>query len=258
MVWGFAEEMYLIIGDIHGCSKTLNKLLDEAFGKYHIEEIFILGDMIDRGSFSREVLETVTTLQAKTQTTLFLGNHEDMFLDFVLDSKRYCSDIWFHNGGKATIKSFQKDVLSKSLSDIRSFCKENILERFSSIFGSLEIFKTLSSVNKKYLLSHAGGFYGDKLPEELYNLLRADDKSTFQPFIWDREIDFETEKYHDFRIIHGHTPTKSIPHQDPDKPYVNKHVSINIDTSCVYGYSLSSVFIDSEGNLEFLSVKCVD
>lgn len=258
MVWGFIEEMYLIIGDIHGCVKTLNRLLDEAVKKYVIEEIFILGDLIDRGRYSQEVLKVVSEVKSNIPTIIFLGNHEDMFLDFVLDTKRYEPEIWLYNGGKTTLESFNANIMSNDENYFRDFCRENILGRFASIFDSLKIFKELSLGNKKYLLSHAGGFYGDKLPEELYNALNVMDKTTFFPFIWDREADFRTERYHDFSIIHGHNPTKKISFQNPDTPYINGDISINIDTGCVYGYSLSSVFINSEGDFEFLSARCID
>ena len=250
--------MYLIVGDIHGCARTLNKLLDEAFKRYPIGEVFILGDLIDRGRYSREVLELLNGLKSKIPTTIFLGNHEDMFLDFVLDTKRYETNLWFYNGGEATVESFDGDVILKGDGYIRDFSRENIWGKFSSIFDSLEIFKELSLGGRKYLLSHAGGFYGDKTPEEFYRTLELREKKLLFPFIWDRKADFRTERYQDFTIIHGHTPTKKISHHDPDTPYVNKNISINIDTGCVYGYALSSVLISHEGDFEFLSVKCVD
>lgn len=258
MVWGFIEEMYLIIGDIHGCVKTLNRLLNEAVKKYVIEEIFILGDLIDRGRYSQEVLKVVSEVKRNIPTTIFLGNHEDMFLDFVLDTKRYEPEIWLYNGGKTTLESFNANIMSNDENYFRDFCRENILGRFASIFDSLKIFKELSLGNKKYLLSHAGGFYGDKLPEELYNSLNVNDKTIFSPFIWDRGVDFKKERYHDVVIIHGHNPTHKIDSKNPGAPYINGDISINIDTGCVYGYSLSSVFINSKGDFEFLSVRCID
>ena len=53
------------IGDIHGCAETLKKLLDELRIE-RSDEIYFLGDYIDRGPGSKEVIDLVLKLQEET------------------------------------------------------------------------------------------------------------------------------------------------------------------------------------------------
>lgn len=75
---------YDIVGDIHGCAKTLKKLLLElgygldAEGVYkHPNRIAIfLGDFIDRGPYQREVIEIVRPMIESGSAKAVMGNHE--------------------------------------------------------------------------------------------------------------------------------------------------------------------------------------
>lgn len=63
---------HLIIGDIHGCYHELLDLLDKA-GLSSDDQIIAIGDLIDRGPYSAEVL---TFFQQAPQARSILGNHE--------------------------------------------------------------------------------------------------------------------------------------------------------------------------------------
>jgi hypothetical protein len=75
---------YDIIGDIHGCSKTLEKLLLEigysldAEGVYNHPNrtVIFLGDFIDRGPHQREVIEIVRPMIESGSAKAVMGNHE--------------------------------------------------------------------------------------------------------------------------------------------------------------------------------------
>src|SRR6478735_817937 len=93
------------IGDVHGCALTLKKLLldDIKIGKQ--DEIYFLGDYIDRGTRSKEVVDFIVELKTENyKITTLRGNHEKLFID----SEKSFNDFenWIVNGGIATLESF--------------------------------------------------------------------------------------------------------------------------------------------------------
>lgn len=100
------------IGDIHGRHDLLMQLLPlierdaDAAGLTDARVVF-LGDYVDRGEQSREVLEALTTMKDEVgDNIVFLkGNHESMMLEF-LASPEDAAPIWLRNGGLQTLMSF--------------------------------------------------------------------------------------------------------------------------------------------------------
>lgn len=109
--------MDYVIGDIHGCNKTLNALLNK-IGPTEDDHLFFLGDYIDRGSDSKGVLNTIMKLKIKT---CLLGNHEDMMIDALIHNRPHAFDMWAHNGGRTTISSYGGKIDKEHLSFL---CKE--------------------------------------------------------------------------------------------------------------------------------------
>ena len=69
------------IGDVHGCIQTLEKLIEHHIGLSHENEYYFLGDLIDRGNHSKEVLDYVINLQNDGyKVFVIVGNHEYMLL----------------------------------------------------------------------------------------------------------------------------------------------------------------------------------
>src|SRR4051812_3268786 len=95
------------IGDIHGCHDKLRNLLAHCAshrGKQDFRIVF-LGDYVDRGSQSREVVDLVieTQLQAPDRIVALKGNHEDMLLAAAQGGD---AEAWLYNGGDATLASY--------------------------------------------------------------------------------------------------------------------------------------------------------
>ena len=93
----------IAIGDIHGHNLALQALLSHiAPGKDDI--IVTLGDYINRGPDSREVIETLLKLQDQCQLIPILGNHEEMMLDSRDDC--HAEQRWRYQGGDAALQSY--------------------------------------------------------------------------------------------------------------------------------------------------------
>jgi len=94
----------LAIGDIHGCYGLLQRLMDNVKPTKKDQLVF-LGDYIDRGEQSRQVVEYLLALQKEFPATVFLrGNHEQMLLDFLAGEDKL---MFLLNGGNATLESYQ-------------------------------------------------------------------------------------------------------------------------------------------------------
>ena len=92
-----------VIGDIHGCAKALRTLL-ENIEPTEEDELVFLGDYVDRGPNSRDVVQQIIDLRGQCKVIPLRGNHEIMLLGVVLgglDDK-----VWLGNGGVSTVSSY--------------------------------------------------------------------------------------------------------------------------------------------------------
>lgn len=83
--WAIAGQArgYDLIGDVHGCAQTLERLLRQLGyrkqrGVYHHPErqVIFLGDIVDRGPRIREALHLVHAMVERGSARMLLGNHE--------------------------------------------------------------------------------------------------------------------------------------------------------------------------------------
>lgn len=93
----------LVIGDVHGHYEALCSLFNHIAPTAE-DEIYFLGDLIDRGPESSQVVEFVM----KNDYRCILGNHEIMLLDALGNGKlnHQAFQGWLQNGGNATIMSY--------------------------------------------------------------------------------------------------------------------------------------------------------
>ncbi len=95
----------IAIGDIHGCFLTLKNLLEEKICISREDDIYFLGDYIDRGPRAREVIEYLITLKWQGYRIFpLMGNHEDMMIRAISDE--HFLHVWYNNGAEETLKSF--------------------------------------------------------------------------------------------------------------------------------------------------------
>lgn len=104
------------VGDIHGCNQALVALLAmlDLAGE---DTVVVLGDFVDRGPETRQVIDTLLALQQTCRLVTLLGNHEEMMRDAL--SGRGLYNPWLEMGGQAALDSYGNDPRNIPPSHIR-------------------------------------------------------------------------------------------------------------------------------------------
>lgn len=217
--------MIHVIGDIHGCINTLNALLDR-INYCKDDTLIFIGDYIDRGKNSYEVVKKVQELQLDNENVIALrGNHEQMLLDWFFSEyqydKEYAWKLWKYNGGMETVKSFRQNNIT--------------IEDEIEWFRSLKVYYE----DDYNFYVHAGiGKSNDVKNMDLND------------FIWSRE--FNPGTLINKNVVFGHTPLNN-PYFDNNKKL------IGVDTGCVFGFNLTCAQFDRNYNLlGFIQQKFID
>ena len=218
-----SEQIY-IIGDVHGCFNTLLELIKQ-FPNKEKSQICFVGDVIDRGLFSCDVVELIMQNDYK----MVMGNHERRLLsnkfEFLNNKVPFDRSWFFGNGGEATYRSY----LGQSVE-----FKQRHVDFLESRPVYLE-FKEYKTQNGEHLVvSHSavGNMW------ELRN-----DKYASEEFkrhlLSGRGDEMQVEGIFN---VYGHTPVKEV------KFYKN---SADIDTGCVF----NEVGYDKLSALEFPAMQ---
>jgi len=205
--------MLFAIGDIHGCADELRLLLNKLPLTPDCTVVFI-GDYVDRGPKSREVIETVLELRELCNVVALSGNHEDMFRHFLADPLSARAASFIYNGGSATLASYANEA-----------GEFTIPEHHVEFLHSLE----LKYETDHYLFVHAG------LPEVPID--KINDRKHGREMMWTRGKFLRSEYDWKKVVVHGHTPTSHVQIRE------NR---INLDTGCVFGRRLSALALPGE------------
>lgn len=102
---------YGFVGDIHGDTTALRLLLNSIpLDRY--KHIVFLGDYIDRGSNSKEVIDCLINLSKDKRFVFLLGNHEEQLLTAIRMHDLGC---FLEIGGAATIQSYLPGTLQGNI-----------------------------------------------------------------------------------------------------------------------------------------------
>lgn len=203
-----ASSRIFAVGDIHGCLGMVESLLDKIPADPECDTLIFLGDYIDRGADSREVIEFLIGLRRTFKNLIFLmGNHEKMFRDYFTRTNRHFFNLY---GDENTKNAYGK-------------AKEfHVPSSHSDFFHSLGlIYET-----DQYIFVHAGLRPG--IPVK---------KQKEVDILWIREDFFAAHCDFGKKVIFGHTPFR--------EPLV-KADKIGIDTGAVYGNILTCVQLPDE------------
>lgn len=190
------------IGDVHGRLDLLDALLariaDERarlpVGTVHL---VMLGDLIDRGPHSAQVVERLLTVPAGVdEVHLLMGNHEEALLE-ILDGAHSQLPGWIRYGGEQALKSY-------GLEDATIFGdRESLVAKIHAGIPAshVRLFRSMVDYVQigDYLFVHAGIFPGRPLDQQQVHDLR-----------WIREEFLEDDRDHGVMVVHGHTITADV------------------------------------------------
>ncbi len=168
----------LAVGDIHGCNTALDTLL----GQLQLAAddcVVVLGDIVDRGPGTRQVIERLLELQQYCELRFVKGNHEQMLLG-ALDGT-YPESNWLMFGGREVLDSYGETL-------------ENLpAEHLDFLRSSVDYYETATEV-----FVHASLEPGVPLVDQHEKWLR-----------WTRYTGQELPLLSGQRVVCGHTPQKS-------------------------------------------------
>ena len=197
------QNRQIFIGDVHGCLEELEELLNKV-NFSSTDELFFLGDIINKGPNSLEVLKLVKDLNAH----LILGNHELKFIKNIEEN---------------TPSKFSRKLQDKMGND---------LKKWVSWLKSKPLFIS----REDFILVHAGLSPNEKLkntsPRILTNIRTWDGNG--------KDISSESNPpWYEFYkneklVIFGHWAKKGL---------VIRDNAIGLDSGCVYGNKLSALIL---------------
>jgi serine/threonine protein phosphatase 1 len=204
------------VGDIHGCADELQALLRQLIEKESLsssDQVVFLGDYVDRGPATKDVIAQLLDFKGCYPKTVFLrGNHEDMLLDYLGFGGRLAESCLI-NGGEETFDSYQVNPL-QPISDVVSKMPASHIE----FLCNLELAVSLA----EFLFVHAG-----------INPFNSLDKQLVRDLMWIRREFTTFEHSLGKTVVFGHTPFEDV--------FLHLPFKIGIDTGLVYGNKLSAV-----------------
>lgn len=218
------DKEFVAIGDIHGCVKSLDALLEQLSPYYDRHFVFV-GDYIDRGPDSQGSVQRVIDFSKDHKCTILRGNHEQMLLK-AYETKSMAH--WMSNGGTETLRSYDKTGNKMELPYQHHHFYRNTKMYLNS---------------RDYFFVHAGLDPNSTVAEAIYY-------NYTEQFLWEREHLEAKRNRFEKKLVFGHTPMH--------EPY-NEGKLMGIDTGCVYnklGYGkLTAVLLPEE---KFITQKCLD
>lgn len=219
-----------VIGDIHGRLDLLEDLL----AKIHAELqrnpsartlLVFVGDLVDRGPASAQVMERLRTYRREGIETVFiLGNHEEVLLR-ILKGEAAFVPSWLQFGGRECLESYGVEA-----NGIDQTAPEELIElvRIAVPANHVEFLESFVDSCRfgDYLVVHAGIRPGVEIEQQLQSDLR-----------WIREPFLSDERDHGLVVVHGHTITSEV-EEIPNR--------IGIDTGAYRTNVLTALAIEGE------------
>lgn len=234
--------MVYVMADIHGCYREYKELLEKVDFSEN-DELYVLGDIVDRGP---EPVKVLWDMMMRPNVYPILGNHEYMALTVL---EKTCVEIteenvdtllsrddmdavlqWQLNGGDTTLQDMKR--LSREE-------KEDLLEYLQEF----SLYEEVTVGNVNYILVHAG-LNNFKEEKDL-------DEYAFYDLIFDK-ADYAKKYFQNdnIKLVTGHTPTFTF--REDKLPLVyEKNGHIALDCGCVYGKKLA-IYCLNNGRVEYV------
>lgn len=218
-----------IVGDVHGCIDELHELLiklnvlnasDLSYNQNYNRELVFVGDLVDRGPSSFEVLKLVRSLM-KYGVKFVRGNHDDKLLRYYLGKKIVITDEIQRTIDQ--LKDFDSDLISLLSAPL------------FLVYGKLVICHAgmpLRNIHKhpydRKVLSQC--LYGE------VNGMKDSEGRNIRLTNW-------TKDYSKYCCVYGHTVVENV---------LKLENTYCIDTGCVFGGTLTCLRYPE---LEIVSIK---
>jgi len=222
--------MVAIIGDVHGCYYTLVDLYKKIVSSYPGIEVYSVGDMVDRGNFSCEVMDFII----ENNILMTPGNHDYMFYHFFKDPQSIFAKSWFFNGSEPTLESYE--------------------DRQAAMFRHIDFIKEapLYFNLPDCFISHAGvsNLYEKFLPNNFRDMLEMldpyirNDLKTDRGILWTRDPLLNLGK---LQVV-GHTKQQEI-------TLIEDANSVYIDTGACVGNKLSAIIVHESQIVQTIEEK---
>lgn len=217
------------VGDVHGCVRTLIKLVEEGLKLKKEDTLYLLGDLVNKGPDSRGVLDYIFRLKKeKFDIVCIRGNHDQMFLDAYYGK---IANYWSsEHAERKTLKSFGVERV------------EDVPILYFDFIKDMPYFVELDNT---YLV-HAG-----------FNFTIGNPFLDIRAMMHSRNFHLDSKQLGGKRLVHGHVPT---PLQTTMEAAQRSAPEINLDGGCVYflnedlgyliGMNLDTLEIHSQQNID--------
>ena len=218
------------IGDVHGRDDLLLEIhekINEDAGDFSGQIVIVyIGDFVDRGMYSKEVVEILIGHPFPDFDCIYLrGNHEQTLLDFLQEAS--VGPAWLSFGGQATLASYGAAVTKiptrrEEFVEIQRSLREKLPRSHLEFINKTKLSYTAGS----YFFVHAG-------VNPKYSLARQQPED----LMWIRDQFISSNKHYEKIIVHGHTVT--------DEPELLPN-RIGIDTGAYASGRLTCLVLQGE------------
>jgi serine/threonine protein phosphatase 1 len=243
-----------VIGDIHGN----DWILAQAYARIAADaqalgvarpRVVLLGDYIDRGPRSRQVVDLILAQRARCDQIELRGNHDDWFETYLTEGVKGDDGparLWMHNSPTVTCQSYGVPVIKPQLLQEPERVRKALLAAIPR--PHREFFQGLALHHRegRWLFVHAGID-----PSRTWE----DQKTDKWTLLWNRSGDEGTPSLmgesdprisHGFSVAHGHF-RRLLPELRPGR--------LNLDTTAYQMYHLAVARIDpAQDECDFLPV----
>lgn len=218
----------LMISDIHGCIEQLDALLKEVEYDSSTDQLILLGDYVDRGPRSREVVERVIDLVETHHAVALRGNHDQRLVDLIQNNSAEIKKKFMEHGGRQTLESYlDHELIEESFEDA-------VIHIHRKYKRHIEFLKNLPLYyeDQAHIYVHAG-------INPKYNHWKE------QP---DHDFMYIKSEFHlaklgmEKTIVFGHTRAVEL-HNTPDVWFSDGKIAI--DGGCAYGMQLNCLIYEN-------------
>jgi len=194
------------VGDIHGRLDLFENMLellrdDNAARGPAQTDVILLGDLIDRGPSSAEVVRLAMKPLQWAHLIVLKGNHEASLLDTV-DGVRDTARMWLENGGRAALRSWgapEEIVEQGGVDDVVEAARANIPREELAWLARARQCVQIGD----YYFVHAGVRPGVDLSRQ-----------TLRDSLWIRSEFLGSKRDHGAVVVHGHSISRGVEERD--------------------------------------------